>query len=253
MPKRPTHPAQPTWTPNQVVAANLHRLRRRRGLTQAEVGRLLSGVAGKEWTEAMVAHAERSVTGNRVREFTADDLVTFARAFDVPVLYFLTPPPTGIFVHVPGSRIDTITMLDAVLGRPDNLAEWENLLDEWNFAPDEEVPFPLSQERRQEIRARAGELALIRTHHLIRRHFQGDLMQLRHTLQSLADLAQEVEKHEILHDLDEDEQIRRIETMRADIAKGNRIAEANERFFEESVAASERSQQKRSDKEDQGQ
>ncbi len=201
----------------------------------------------------MVAHAERSVTGNRVREFTADDLVTFARAFDVPVLYFLTPPPTGIFVHVPGSRIDTITMLDAVLGRPDNLAEWENLLDEWNFAPDEEVPFPLSQERRQEIRARAGELALIRTHHLIRRHFQGDLMQLRHTLQSLADLAQEVEKHEILHDLDEDEQIRRIETMRADIAKGNRIAEANERFFEESVAASERSQQKRSDKEDQGQ
>lgn len=253
MPRHDPLPDPPTWTPNQVVAGNLNRLRLRRGLTQAETAMKLSAVAGKEWTEAMVAHAERSVTGNRVREFTADDLVTFARAFDVPVLYFLTPPPTGIFVHVPGSRIDTITMLDAVLGRPDNLAEWESLLDEWNFAPDEEVPFPLSQERRQEIRARAGELALIRTHHLIRRHFQGDLMQLRHTLQSLADLAQEVEKHEILHDLDEDEQIRRIETMRADIAKGNRIAEANERFFEESVAASERSQQKRSDKEDQGQ
>ena len=83
--------AGPTWTPNQVVAANLARLRQRRGLTQAEAARQLSAVAGKEWTEAMVAHAERSVTGNRVREFTADDLVTFARAFDVPVLYFLTP------------------------------------------------------------------------------------------------------------------------------------------------------------------
>jgi len=79
---------------------------------------------------------------NRVREFTADDLVTLARAFDVPVLYFLTPPPTGIFVQVPGSEIDTLTMLEAVLGRLDNLSEWEVLLDEWNFASNEELPFP---------------------------------------------------------------------------------------------------------------
>ena len=75
MPRRKPETAEPTWTPNQVVAGNLVRLRQRRGLTQAEVARLLSSVAGKEWTEAMVAHAERSVTGNRVREFTADDLV----------------------------------------------------------------------------------------------------------------------------------------------------------------------------------
>jgi len=101
----------------------------------------------------MVAHAERSVTGNRVREFTADDLVTLARAFDVPVLYFLTPPPTGIFVQVPGSQINTLTMLEAVLGRLDNLSEWEVLLDEWNFASNEELPFPLSRQRREEIRA----------------------------------------------------------------------------------------------------
>ena len=193
----------------------------------------------------MVAHAERSVTGNRVREFTADDLVTLARAFDVPVLYFLTPPPKGIFVHVPGSRIDTITMLDAVLGRPDNLSEWETLLDEWNFAPDEELPYPLSQKRRQNIRAVAGEIALIRAHHLIRKHFKGNLMELQNTLRSLADLVFDVEKHEILADLDEDEHIRRIEAMRADIAKGNRIADANEQFFEESVAEWE-GRQKRS-------
>ena len=117
MPKRREGEAGTTWTPNQVVAANLGRLRQRRGLTQAEAARQLSAVAGKEWTEAMVAHAERSVTGNRVREFTADDLVTMARAFDVPVLYFLTPPPTGVFVQVPGSQITTLTMLEAVLGR----------------------------------------------------------------------------------------------------------------------------------------
>ena len=241
MPRHKTGP-EPTWTPNQVVAGNLVRLRQRRGLTQAEVARLLSSVAGKEWSEAMVAHAERSVTGNRVREFTADDLVTLARAFDVPVLYFLTPAPTGIFVYVPGSRIDTMTMLEAVLGRLDNLSEWETLLDEWNFADNEELPYPLSDKRRQQIRALAGEVALIRAHHIIRRHFKGNLMELQSTLRSLADLVFDVEKHEILADLDEDEHIRRIEAMRADIAKGNRIVDANERFVEESVAESERRQ-----------
>jgi len=242
MPKLKPDSAGPTWTPNQVVAGNLVRLRQRRGLTQGEVARLLSDVAGKEWSEAMVAHAERSVTGNRVREFTADDLVTLARAFDVPVLYFLTPPPSGIFVQVPGSEIDTLSMLEAVLGRLDNLSEWEILLDEWNFAADEELPFPLSQEKREKIRAVAGEVALIRAQHLIRRHFKGDLMTLRETLGSLADLVLEVEQHEALAQLDEEEHIRRIEAMRADVAKGNRIVEAHEQFTKESVAAYEQAQ-----------
>jgi transcriptional regulator with XRE-family HTH domain len=214
----------------------LTRLRRRRGLTQGEVARLLSSVAGKEWSEAMVAHAERSVTGTRVREFTADDLVTFARAFDVPVLYFLTPPPTGVFVQVPHSRITTMDMLEAVLGRPDNLAEWEALLDEWNFAGDEQVPFPLDADRRQQIRATAGEIALIRAHHLIRRRFTGDLLQLRDTLRSLADLVLDVEQHEALAEIDEDEQIARIEAMRANIGKGSRLADAHEQFMQESAA-----------------
>jgi transcriptional regulator with XRE-family HTH domain len=251
MPRHKPEITEPSWTPNQVVAGNLLRLRHRRGLTQADVARLLSSVAGKTWSEAMVAHAERSVTGNRVREFTADDLVTLSRAFDVPVLYFLTPPPTGIFVHVPGSRIDTLTMLEAVLGRPDNLSEWETLLDEWNFADDEQLPFPLSQQRREQIRVVAGEVALIRAHHLIRKHFHGDLMELRDTLRSLADLVLDVDKHEALAELDEDEQIRRIEALRADIAKGDRIAQASERFFEESVAERVAAQEKPAKRKDQ--
>jgi transcriptional regulator with XRE-family HTH domain len=250
MPRRSAESAEPTWTPNQVVAGNLARLRQRRGLTQAEVARLLSAVAGKEWSEAMVAHAERSVTGNRVREFTADDLVTLARAFDVPVLYFLTPPPSGIFVHLPGSRVDTLTMLEAVLGRLDNLSEWEALLDEWDFAESEELPFPLSAERRRKIRAVAGEIAVIRAHHLIRRRFKGDLMQLRDTLRSLSDLVLDIEQHEALAELDEEEQIRRIEAMRADIAKGKRIAAASEQFTAESIALDEQARQRAAEKKD---
>lgn len=242
MPRHKPLPDPPTWTPNQVVAGNLNRLRLRRGLTQAETAMKLSLVAGKEWTEAMVAHAERSVTGNRVREFTADDLVTFARAFDVPVLYFLTPPPTGIWVNVPGSRIDTLTMLEAVLGRPDNLSEWESLLDEWSFSPDAELPYPLSQQKRETIRAAAGEVALIRAHHLIRKHFKGDLDELRETLGSLADLVLDVQQHEALASLDEDEHMRRLEAMRADVAKGNRLADASEQFFKDSIAPHEAAQ-----------
>jgi hypothetical protein len=80
--------------------------------------------------------------------------------------------------------------------------------------------------------------------------FQGDLMQLRDTLQSLAGLVLDIEKHEALAELDEDEQIRQIEAMRADIAKGHRIAEANDRFFEESIAAHEQAQHKPVKKED---
>ena len=206
------------------------------------MARLLSSVAGKEWTEAMVAHAERSVTGNRVREFTADDLVTLARAFDVPVLYFLTPPPKGIFVHVPGSRIDTITMLEAVLGRVDNLAEWETLLDEWNFAKDEELPFPLSERRRQQIHAMAGEVAADPGPPP---HPQA-LQRQPHGAEQHSAIPRRPgprrRRHEVLADLDEDEQIRQIEAMRADIAKGNRIAEAGQQFFEDSVAEWEEAQ-----------
>lgn len=53
-------------------------------------------------------------------------------------------------------------------------------------------------------------------------------MELRATLRSLADLVLDIEQHEALAELDEDEQIRQIESMRADIAKGNRIAEVSE-------------------------
>jgi transcriptional regulator with XRE-family HTH domain len=239
MPKRRPAQAEPTWAPNQVVAANLARLRQRRGLTQAEAARQLSAVAGKEWTEAMVAHAERSVTGNRVREFTADDLVTLARAFDVPVLYFLTPPPSGVFVQVPGSQITTLTMLEAVLGRLDNLAEWEALLDEWDFADDDELPFPLDDQRRLELRALAREVALVRAQHVIRRHFKGSLMDLRDTLRSLADLVLDVEQHETLAELDEDDYVRRVGAMRADIEKGRRMAKTAEELDAETVALHE--------------
>ena len=220
-----------TWTPNQVVASNLARLRQRRGWTQAETAGQLSQVSPRPWSEATVAHAERSVTGNRIREFTADDLVAMARAFDVPALYFLTPPP-NLFVSVPDSPtygVHGAKMLEAVLGRPDNLAEWETLIDEWTVFPEDEVPFPLDAARRAQIRATAQEIALIRAHHLVRRHFAGiNLLQLRETLLGLADLALAVEQHEALSEIDEKEYLARLERNRSTTSKGARLAQAHD-------------------------
>lgn len=229
MAKQKLRDGVPTWTPNQIVASNLNRLRQRRRLTQAEAAHELSRYSGKTWTEAMVAHAERSVTGNRIREFTADDLVAMARAFDVPALYFLTPPPEGLFIGVPDAQpygVSTFTMLEAVLGRLDNLSEWEALLDEWDFAKDDELPFPRSEERRKQVKAIAQELSLIRAHHLIRRHFKGNLFELQQTLRSLADLVRHVHTREIFAELDENDYLERLQAMRDDSEKEARLFRA---------------------------
>ena len=83
------------WTASQVVAHNLTRARELRSLTQAEVSERLSRFTGANWTQASVAQAEGSVTGNRVRQFTANELVALARTFDLPVLFFFMPPDDG--------------------------------------------------------------------------------------------------------------------------------------------------------------
>lgn len=84
-----------TWTAGQVVAHNMARAREIRGLTQSEVAERLSKFTDSRWSQATVAQAEGSVSGQRVRQFTANELVALARCFDVPVLYFFLPPADG--------------------------------------------------------------------------------------------------------------------------------------------------------------
>lgn len=82
-----------TLTPNQIVAWNLARARGLRGWTQEQAAEQLAPHLGERWSKATYSAAERSIDGNRVRNFTADDLHAFARAFDLPMTMFLTPPP----------------------------------------------------------------------------------------------------------------------------------------------------------------
>jgi hypothetical protein len=80
-------------TPNQVVAYNLERARRFRGWTQEQAGAKLEPFLGVRWTVPIFSAAERSLESTtRIRQFTADDLIAFARAFDLPVAWFLVPP-----------------------------------------------------------------------------------------------------------------------------------------------------------------
>jgi transcriptional regulator with XRE-family HTH domain len=80
-------------TPNQVVGYNLTQAREWKGWTQDELAEALEPYLGKRWSKASVSQAERSVAGKFVRQFTADEIVAFARALDLPLGWFFMPPP----------------------------------------------------------------------------------------------------------------------------------------------------------------
>jgi hypothetical protein len=80
-------------TANQVVAFNLAQAREWRSWTQEEAAAALEPYLGVRWSKATFSQAERSVAGRFVRNFTADEIVAFARAFELPVTWFFMPPP----------------------------------------------------------------------------------------------------------------------------------------------------------------
>lgn len=134
MPRRKPDPR--TWTPNQIVAFNISQARLKRGWTQDQAAEAIAPYLGARLSTASWSAIERSVDGGRIREFTADELVAFARGFDLPLGWFLTPPPVSqdIRVATPDTKnkgLDGRDLLDVVLGTPDALAEWEEVLLTW--------------------------------------------------------------------------------------------------------------------------
>ncbi len=121
------------YTPNQLVAYNLARIRKQRALTQEQTVELLTPYLGVRWSVASLSAAERSVDGKRVKEFNADELIALSRAFDLPLAFWFTPPPAGEQARVatpdnsdrglPGEAL-----LDIVFGRTDNRHTLEQAL-----------------------------------------------------------------------------------------------------------------------------
>jgi transcriptional regulator with XRE-family HTH domain len=108
------------------VAWNLRRARARRGWTQEEAAERLEPYIGTRWSKAAFSAAERSVEGERVRHFTADNLFAFARTFDLPVGYFLCPPPWATEIgHADGSETASAEEhLDLLFDLGEDAREW---------------------------------------------------------------------------------------------------------------------------------
>lgn len=135
-----------TMTPNQIVAYNVARARALRGWTQAEAGEHLAPYLGSRMSEASFSALERSATSvNRIKVFSADELLALSRGFDLPIGYFLTPPPpeSDAAVHTPDAGLrglDPIVLLNAVLGTPENLEHWQRDLLAYSASTAPEPP-----------------------------------------------------------------------------------------------------------------
>ncbi len=90
-------------TPNQVVSYNLAQARQLRRWTQQQAIDALEPHLGARWSIANYSAAERSVDGGRIRNFDADEIVAFARTFDLPITWFFMPPPPWASPGVPAT------------------------------------------------------------------------------------------------------------------------------------------------------
>ena len=193
--RKPTKPAPPAWTPNQIVAHNIARARQLRGWTQDQAAEACAPFLGARLSPASWSAMERSVDGGRIREITADELVAFARAFDLPIGFFLTPPSAwdNHVVATPDAGedgLEPIELFDVVIGTQENLAAWEQYLLSW--------PSPLHRARigpdgrmeelgplEPDVHPRLADPAALRARLLLREQF-GDLDQARDVLSRLS-------------------------------------------------------------------
>ena len=81
-----------TLSPCQIVAWNLQKIRRIRGLSQSQAAAKLEPYLGHRLSRAAFSQAERCLQKGRIRRFDADEIVAFARAFEIQIPFFFCPP-----------------------------------------------------------------------------------------------------------------------------------------------------------------
>ena len=171
-----------TMTPNQVVAYNVVKARALRGWTQEEAAEALAPYLGAKLSGPSFSALERSaVKVDRIKQFSADDLLALSRGFDLPIGYFFTPPPpavdAGLYAPDAGNKgLDPIVLLDAILGTPDNLDHWADELLAYSAS---HAPMPRSKREKPsvspaDLAERLNPLVDLRAKALLRNAF-GDL------------------------------------------------------------------------------
>ncbi len=120
---------------NRVVAANFRAAREFRGWTQQEAATRLSDAMGYDVPQASISIIERSVSGNRPRNITADELAGFAKAFDLPILWFLRPTEPGKTLVVGSNGEPMAALPTLVYGTESQMAEMRSAVDA-DWAPE---------------------------------------------------------------------------------------------------------------------
>ena len=130
---------------------------------------------------------------DRIKQFSADDLLALSRGFDLPIGYFFTPPPpemdAGLYGPDAGTKgLDPIVLLDAILGTPDNLGYW---MDDLLAYAASHAPMPRSKREKpsvspSDLPERLSPLANLRASALLRNAL-GDLDDAGDLLERLAD------------------------------------------------------------------
>ncbi len=141
-------------TTNQVVAYNVAKARAIRGWTQEQAAEELAPYLGAKLSAASFSALERSAWNpGRIKVFSADELVALCRGFDLPIGFFLVPPPPAMDIgfHAPDGGVkglDPIVMLDVMLGAPENLGYLESELLDYSASI---APKPKSKRERASV------------------------------------------------------------------------------------------------------
>jgi len=181
-------------TPNQIVAHNVARARELRGWTQEQAAEALAPYLGAKLSGPSFSNLERSaVKIERIRQFSADDLLALSRGFDLPIGFFFTPLPpamdAGLYGPDAGTKgLDPIVLLDAILGTPDNLGYWADELLAYSAS---HAPMPRSKREKPsvspvDLAERLTPLTELRAKALLRNAF-GDLDNASDLLERLAE------------------------------------------------------------------
>jgi transcriptional regulator with XRE-family HTH domain len=189
-----------TYSPNQIVAYNVARARTLRGWTQEQAATALAPYLGTKWSNASFSAVERSIAGLRVKHFSADELVALARGFELPLGWFLLPPPpdqdAGLATADAKARgNDMGILLDVILGTETTLPPWRDALNTY-AAECAKAVYPTAPAAGNDTAVeRLATLAELRAAVELRETF-GNTTEARDVLTRLANLLDRLDDHD---------------------------------------------------------
>lgn len=170
----------PARTMNQVVVYNVKRARLARGWTLEAAAAALEPHTGGRWSRQNLNALEQSAGPGNVREFNADQVLAFARAFDLPFVWFFIPPEHFDRIATGPADMSPRDVLDYLFVRG-----WEHIRERLRELPETSFPADLialiaradlyllealsdGPELERQLRQLADNLAWARTHATIR-------------------------------------------------------------------------------------